>query len=134
MEVDEEEVQKYYDEMSVAYEDYELYYEKYGYYPPTVEVAPETYQDIVVVFDNPAEIAEIKKHLVYRQYTSEFGPFPVVESYLNPEVYFENPPTNPEALYWDGIIGWTERFRFVEGEIPQFVFDRLFEELGSEEY
>ena len=134
MEVDEEEVQKYYDEMSIAYEDYELYYEKYGYYPPTIEVAPETYQDITVVFDNPAEIAEIKKHLVYRQYTSEFGPFPVAESFLTPEVYFENPPTNPEALYWDGVIGWTERYRFIEGEIPQFVFDRLFEELGAEEY
>ena len=134
MEVDEEEVQKYYDEMSVAYEDYELYYEKYGSYPVTIEYAPETYQDIVVVFDNPAEIAEMKKHLVYRQYTSEFGPFPAVESILNPEVYFENYPTNPEALYWYGVIGWTERYRFIEGEIPQFVFDRLFEELGAEEY
>ena len=60
MEVDEEEIEKYYNEMSVAYEDYELYYEKYGYYPVTIEYAPETYQDIVVVFDNPAEIAEMK--------------------------------------------------------------------------
>ena len=135
MEVDEEEVQKYYDEynqMTITYEDHELYYEKYGIYPQTV-AAPETYQDIVVEFTDPAEIAEMKKHLVYRQYGSEFGPFPVVTSFLNAEVYFENTPANPEALYWDGLIGWSERYRFLEGEIPPFVIERLFEELGETE-
>lgn len=111
--------------------DYEIYYEKYGYYPAT-QVAPEMYQDIVVEFTNPEEIAEIKKHLVYRSYTSEFGPFPTYESFLNAEVYFEmGNRTYNELLAGENLIGWSDRFRFVEGEIPQFVIDRLFEELSE---
>jgi len=134
MEVSEEETEKYYKEMSVAYEDYEIYYEKYGYYPPTV-ASPEYYQDIVVEFTDPAEIAEIKKHLIYRSYGNEFGPFPTYETFLNVEVYFEmQTGTYEELLAGEGLIGWSERFRFREGEIPQFVIDRLFEQLGTTEY
>ncbi|MBQ7864686.1 MAG: hypothetical protein IJ353_09500 [Lachnospiraceae bacterium] len=134
MEVSEEETEKYYEEMSVAYEDYEIYYEKYGYYPPTV-ASPEYYQDIVVEFTDPAEIAEIKKHLIYRSYGNEFGPFPTYETFLNVEAYFEmQTGTYEELLAGEGLIGWSERFRFREGEIPQFVIDRLFEQLGAENY
>ena len=132
MEVPEEDVQNYYDEKAVAYEDYEIYYEKYGYYPPTV-ASPEYYQDIVVEFTDPAEIAEIKKHLIYRSYGNEFGPFPTYETFLNVEVYFEmQTGTYEELLAGEGLIGWSERFRFREGEIPQFVIDRLFAQLGAE--
>ncbi len=115
-------------------EDYEIYYEKYDYYPPTA-ASPEYYQDIVVEFTDPAEIAEIKKHLVYRSYTSEFGPFPTYETFLNAEVYFEmQTGTMEELLAGEGIIGWSERFRFLEDEIPQFVIDRLFDAMGASEY
>ena len=131
MEVPEEDVRNYYDEKSVAYEDYEIYYEKYGYYPPTA-VSPEYYQDIVVEFTDPAEIDEIKKHLIYRSYGNEFGPFPTYETFLNVEVNFEmQTGTYEELLAGEGLIGWSERFRFREGEIPQFVIDRLFEQLGE---
>ncbi len=134
MEVSDEETQTYYDEMAVGYEDYEIYYEKYGYYPQTV-ATPEYYQDIAVEFTDPAEIAEIKKHLVYRSYGSEFGPFPAYESFLNAEVYFEiGTLSYEELLAGEELYGWTERFRFFEGEIPQLVIDRLFEQLGATEY
>ena len=130
MEVSEEDSEWYYDEKSVAYEDYEIYYEKYGYYPSTV-VAPESYQDVVVEFTDPAEIEEIKKYLVYRNYGSEFGPFPETSGYLNAEVYFE---LGAETVEENGLIGWTERFRFREGSVPQFVIDRLLEEMGAAGY
>jgi len=107
--------------------DYELYYEKYGLYPVTV--ASETYQDVLLEFTDPAEIAEIKKCLVYRQYGSEFGPFPETVGFLDAEVYFE---MNTGEAYENGIYGWTERFCFTEGDIPQFVIDRIFEKLGGE--
>lgn len=111
--------------------DYEVYYEKYGYYP-TMQEVPEMYQDIVVEFTNPEEIAEIKKHLVYRSYTSEFGPFPTYETSLNTEVHFEmGTRTYNELLADENIIGWSERYRFLEGKIPQFVIDRLFEALDA---
>ena len=128
MEVPEEDI--YYDEKAVAYEDYEIYYEKYGWYPQTV-AAPESYQDVYVEFTDPAEIEEIKKHLVYRNYGSEFGPFPEITSFLSAEVYFE---LGAETVEENGLIGWTERFRFREGSIPQFVIDRLLEEMGAAGY
>ena len=133
MEVSEEDNVENYDmEMSVAYEDYELYYEKFGYYPQTAW-APEYYQDVVVEFTDPAEIAEIKKCLVYRQYGSEFGPFPETNTYLSAEVYFEmQTGTMEDLLAGEGLIGWTERFRFEEGNIPQFVIDRLLSKLSGE--
>jgi len=37
--------------------------------------------------------------------------------------------TYEELLAGEGFIGWSERFRFREGEIPQFVIDRLMNEL-----
>ena len=133
MEVPEEDTEKYYEEMSVAYEDYELYYEKYGYYPPTA-VSPEYYQDIAVEFTDPAELAEIRKHLIYRSYGNEFGPFPTYETFLNVEVYFEvQTGTYEELLAGEGLIGWGENFRFREGDIPPFVIDRILEQLGAAE-
>ena len=133
MEVPEEDETEIYDmEMSVAYEDYELYYEKFGYYPQTAW-APEYYQDVVVEFTDPAEIAEIKKCLVYRQYGSEFGPFPETNTYLSTDVYFEmQTGTMEDLLAGEGLIGWTERFRFEEGNIPQIVIDRLLDKLSGE--
>ena len=118
---------EYFDEKAVAYEDYEIYYEKYGYYPPTV-ATPESYQDVVIEFTDPAEIEEIKTYLVYRQYGSEFGPFPELTSFLNVDVYFEMGTGN---AYEEGLIGWSERFRFLDGSIPQFVIDRILEEMGA---
>lgn len=118
MEVTEDEV--YQDEM-VVYDDYEIYYEKYGYYPQTIATA-ESYQDVLVEFTNPEEIAEIKKHLVYRQYGSEFGPFPEITSYLMVDVHFE---MGTGAAYEDGLIGWSEAYRFKVDEIPQFVLERM---------
>jgi len=51
---------------------------------------------------------------------------------LNVENYFEmQTGTTEELLAGEGIIGWSERFRFREGEIPQFVIDRLFEKLDG---
>jgi len=127
MEVSEEDSEAYYDETAIAYEDYEVYYEKFGYYPPT-EAIPEMYQEVLVEFTDPAELAEIKKYLVYRQYGSEFGPFPETTGNLNVEVSFE---MGTGLAYEEGLIGWTERFRFREGRIPQFVIDRILEEMGA---
>jgi len=113
------------EETTVVYEDMDIYYEKYGYYPPTV-ATPEAYQEILVEFTDPAEIAEIRKALVYRNYNSEFGPFPETFGYFMADVYFE---MGTGAAYEEGIIGWTERYRFKAGQVPQFVIDRVLEKL-----
>ena len=128
MEVPDEDL--YYEEADIAYEDYDIYYEKYGWYPQTI-ATPETYQDVSVTFSDPAEIAEIKRNLVYRSYTSEFGPFPESFGYLNPQVYFE---MGTGVAYEEGLIGWTESFRFRTGSVPQFVIDRILEELSANAY
>ncbi len=120
----------YYEEADIAYEDYDIYYEKYGWYPQTIATS-ETYQDVYVEFTDPAEIAEIKKSLVYRNYGSEFGPFPETSGYLNAEVYFE---LGAETVEDGGLIGWSERYRFLNGSVPQFVIDRLLGELGADNY
>lgn len=125
MEVPEEDV--FYKDTSIAYEDYEIYYEKYGYYPQTVAVL-ESYQDISVEFTDPAEIAEIRKCLIYRQYGAEFGPFPETTTFLSADVYFE---MGKGMDYEDGLVGWTERFRFRKDNIPQFVIDRILSELDA---
>ena len=121
----------YYEEADIAYEDYDIYYEKYGWYPQTIAY-PESYQDVYVEFTDPAEIAEIKKCLVYRNYGSEFGPFPETFGYLNAEVYFEmGTLSHEELLAGEELIGWTERFRFADGKVPQLVIDRILEELSG---
>ena len=127
MEVTEEDSEVYYDEKAIAYEDYELYYEKFGYYPSTL-VASETYQEVQVEFTDPAEIDELKKHLVYRQYGSEFGPFPEITSFVQAAVYFE---VGNSSAYEESLLGWTEQFRFRANSIPQFVIERVLEELGA---
>lgn len=115
------------EDTAVYYEDVEIYYEKYGYYPPTV-ASPEDYQEILVEITDPAEIAEIQKALVFRNYNSEFGPFPETEGYYMADVYFE---MGTGAAYEEGIIGWSERFRFKAGQVPQFVIDRILEKLEA---
>ncbi len=89
----------------------------------------DNYHEIVLEFTDPAEIAAIKKSLVYRDYASEIGPFPETVQYLNPEVYFE---LGSGIAYENGIVGWSERFRFLEGQVPQVVYDRLYEELMAQ--
>ncbi len=108
--------------------DAEILYEKYGelVYPVPVEA----YQDISVTFTDPAEIAEIKKNLVSRDYVSEFGPFPESIGFLNTEVYFT---VDTGVAYESGLIGWNERFRFKTDSVPQFVLDRILKELGAEQ-
>ena len=125
MEVPEEEL--YYEEADIAYEDYDIYYEKYGWYPQTATM-PEYYQEVSVTFSDSAEIAEIKKNLVYGSYTSEFGPFPESFGYLNPQVHFE---MGTGVAYEEGLIGWTESFRFRADSVPQFVMERILEELSA---
>ena len=133
MEVDEEEVQNYYEEMGIAYEDYELYYEKYGSYPQTV-ATKEAYQDLQIEFTALEEIDEIKKNLVCRQYGSEFGPFPELENFLYVIVYFQREIDDNTVFPWDEqVVAWSENYRFLEDSIPQFVMERLFEELGAED-
>ena len=113
MEVDEEEVQKY--------------YEKYGSYPQTV-ATKEAYQELQIEFTAPEEIAEIKKNLVYRQYGSEFGPFPELETFLNVIVYFQREIDSNTVLPWDEqVVAWSENYRFLKDSIPQFVIERLLE-------
>lgn len=101
-------------------------YEKYG--DLAMPVTNEYYQEISVEFTDPAEIAEIQKGLVYSSYVSEFGPYPERVSFFITDVFFE---MGTGVAYDNGIIGWSERFRFVEGGVPQFVIDRIFEELGA---
>jgi len=40
--------------------------------------------------------------------------------------------TMEDLLAGEGLIGWTERFRFEEGNIPQIVIDRLLDKLSGE--
>ena len=105
-------------EDSVAWE----YYEEKGYL-----VVEEGYQEIAIEITDPTEIKEIQKALIHQNYASEFGPFPLRFRYLNAEVYFE--VDTEEAT--DGLVGWTEAFRFKEDEVPQFVIDRILEELEA---
>ena len=118
MEVPEEEL---YSDVEVVYEDDVTY----TYYHPIA--TKEYYQDVSVTFTDPAEIEAMKKNMIYRSYASEFGPFPVCESYLDAEVSFKM-STGAEEY---GLVGWTERFRFLEDSVPQFVIDRIFEELET---
>ena len=125
-----EESTDYEEELGVSYEEYEIYYEKYGYYPPTA-ASPENYQEVYVEFTDPAEIAAIRQYLVHRSYGSEFGPFPEITSFLDAEVHFE---MGKGVAYEEGLIGWTERFRFLDGSVPQFVIDRVLEEMEANIY
>ncbi|MBP3610261.1 MAG: hypothetical protein J6J42_08000 [Lachnospiraceae bacterium] len=100
---------------------WELYEEK-GYL-----VMEEDYQEITIEFTDSAEIEAIKKGLVHSNYVGEFGPFPLRFGYFNAEVYFE--VDSAEAV--NGLIGWTDTFRFTKDGVPQFVIDRIFEELEA---
>ena len=108
------------------YENSYEFYEKYG--DLAVPITAEAYHEIELVFTDPAEIEELKKSLVYSSYTSEFGPFPERIGYFSAEVYFE---ASAGPAYTEGLLGWTENYRFVEDNIPQFVIDRAFEEMNA---
>ena len=96
------------------------------YYEEKV-VELEDYQEVTLEITDPAEIAEIQKGLIHSRYVAEFGPFPLRFSYFNAEVYFK--VDNAEAA--NGLIGWTDTFRFAEDGVPQFVIDRIFEKLEA---
>lgn len=101
-------------------------YDKYG---ETQVVTPEEYRDITVEFTNPAEIAEIQKGLLCSDYVAEFGPWPERNTFIIASVFFE---VGTGAAYEEGLVSWSERFRFAENKVPQFVIDRILEELGAE--
>ena len=104
--------------------DYE-YYEKY----PMVTEQYYNYKEIELEITDPKEIAECVKGLGYSNYFYEFGPFPRRVSNLNVEVSFY-----AENGYEDSnVIAWTSAFRFKEGSVPEFVMERLVEELTKTE-
>lgn len=101
-------------------------YEYYEKYPVMIE---QYYKEIELEITDKAEIAECVKGLAYSNYFSEFGPFPTTVSNLNVEAEF-----NAENEYEDNnIIAWTSAFRFKEGSVPEFVIERLIEELKKTE-
>ena len=108
------------------YENSYEFYEKYG--DLVVPAAVETYHEVELVFTDPAEIEELKQSLVYSSYTSEFGPFPERVGYFTAEVYFE---ASAGSAYTEGLLGWTEQYRFTADNVPQFVIDRMFEEMSA---
>lgn len=69
----------------------------------------------------PAEIAELQKNLVCRAYVSEFGEFPEVAEYLYVEVEF----AGTGSADMDGLLSWTETFRFREDSVPEFLMERI---------
>ncbi len=107
------------------YGDVEVYdtydYEKY----PVITEQSYKYKEIELEITDPKEIAECVKGLGYSNYFYEFGPFPRRVSNLNVEVSFY-----AENEYEDNnVIAWTSGFRFKEGSIPEFVMERLIEQL-----
>ncbi len=112
-------------EDTAVYGEYEIYYEKTGAYPAATE---EYYREVAIEFTDAAEIAEIKKHLAYVDYFAEFGPYPEREGLFVAEVFME---ATAGPAYVNGLLNWSERFRFMDGKVPQFVIDRVFEELGE---
>ena len=96
---------------------------------PVVTEQYYNYKEIELEITDPKEIAECVKGLAYSNYFSEFGPFPRRVSYLNVEVSF-----HAENGYEDSnVIAWTGGFRFKEGSVPEFVMERLVEELTKTE-
>ena len=113
------------------YEEDYVIYEKYGEYEQHVyPVTKESYQEISVTFTDPAEIEAIKKNMLYRSYAAEFGPFPVCNTYFNADVTFHMSMGASE----NGLVGWNERYRFLEDKVPQFVIDRIMEEMEAGNY
>ena len=125
----------YYDwQVSNGAEYSDLYEEVYkrgevAYYEMHDGPIPQTeaydYKEVVIEITDPAEIAECLKGLIYNSYKNEFGPFPKCESYLMADVWFQV----EEGIGEEGLVGWSEMFRFKKDEVPQFVLDRIEEEL-----
>ena len=68
--------------------------------------------------------------MLYRNYAAEFGPFPVCNIYFNADVTFHMSMGASE----NGLVGWNERYRFLEDKVPQFVIDRIMEEMELGNY
>ena len=105
-----------------------------GYYEEDVKIYPATeqyynYKEIALEITDPKEIAQCVQGLAPSSYFSEFGPFPVKVSYLNVEAEFQ-----VENGYEDSnVVAWTSNLRFKEGSVPEFVMERLIEELKQVE-
>lgn len=99
------------------------YYEKYN--GPIPQTEAYEYKEIVIEITDPAEIAECLDVLVYSNYKNEFGPFPKCESNIRADLWFQV----DEGIGEEGLVGWSEMFRFRKNQIPQFVLDRIEAEL-----
>ena len=124
---------KDYEEYAVDFSDEIDYYigsSSYQYYDgkyPMPEVYP--YKEIALEITDPKEIAQCVQGLAPSNYFSEFGPFPARASYLNVEAEFQVVNGYEDS----DIVGWTNNFRFKEGSVPEFVMERLVEELKQTE-
>lgn len=124
---------KDYEEYAVDFSDEMDYYigsSSYQYYDgkyPMPEVYP--YKEIALEITDPKEIAQCVQGLAPSNYFSEFGPFPARASYLNVEAEFQVVNGYEDS----DIVGWTNNFRFKEGSVPEFVMERLVEELKQTE-
>ena len=125
-----EDYEECYDGDSSADIDYYIGSSSYQYYDgkyPTPEVY--SYKEIALEITDPKEIAQCVQGLAPSSYFSEFGPFPVKVSYLNVEAEFQ-----VENGYEDSnVVAWTSNLRFKEGSVPEFVMERLIEELKQVE-
>ncbi len=128
---------KDYEEYVIDYSDEIDYYitdSFSGYYEEDVKVYPVTeqyynYKEIALEITDPEEIAQCVQGLAPSNYFSEFGPFPRKVSYLMVEAEFQ-----VDNGYEDsGVVTWTSNLRFKEGTVPEFVMERLIEELKQTE-
>lgn len=106
--------------------------EVYAKYPVPTPMATATVEDSKaenywiegsIEVTDLAEIAELQKNLVYKPYVSEFGEFPEVEEYLYVTVEF----VGTGSTDMDGLLSWTDSFRFRKGSVPEFLIEQVLE-------
>ena len=98
-----------------------------GYYEEDVEKYP--YKEIALEITDPKEIEQCVQGLAPSNYFSEFGPFPSRASSFIVEAEFQT-----DNGYEDSnVVAWTSNFRFKEGMVPEFIMERLIEELKQTE-
>ncbi len=107
---------KYEDEIT----DWDEYYKKYGMMPVGTEY-------ISISITDPKEMEECLKYVAPRRYFTEFGPFPKWSIYCTVTLYCRKNTT--DAVQEET---WAATYRFKEDAMPQFVTDRLLENMSRQ--
>lgn len=90
---------------------------------------------VTVCLTDYEEIQECLKYLVAREYCNEYGPFPETETEYRANVEFKDTykindgENGQDPVY--GSVYYGSDYRFLKGQIPEFLLERVEEALGS---